>query len=55
MLRATFTEANLGPGVWIATLLPILGWSLIAAGLSQRASAIPSVHSPATHALRDPR
>ncbi|QDV10102.1 hypothetical protein Poly30_56640 [Planctomycetes bacterium Poly30] len=55
MLRSSFTGDPLGADAWLASLLPIFGWSLVAAGWS-RGSTAASIASPnARHALRHPR
>ncbi len=55
LLRASFTDANLGWGAWIAGSLPILGWCFLGLGLAQRAHHAPPPPSTAHHALRHPR
>lgn len=56
MLQATYADADLGTTAWLAAILPILGWSLVAVGLSHRSTRgrpIPSTIPP--DALRHTR
>lgn len=55
MLRATFVGAELGLASWAAALIPIVGWSLVAAGLRPRDTEASSAPSIPPHALRDSR
>lgn len=55
MLRASFSDAEIGVGTWLAAWIPPIGWALVAVGLGLRADAPSQSPLSTPHALRDPR